>query len=98
MLSRRRLLIGSVFGGIVAGIGARTAAALSYETTPKVAADAFALACKPLNGSDHGALVAAAQATLKDEIARGVLKPGAVQVVVCPICGCRITVTADSSY
>ncbi len=98
MLSRRRLLIGSVFGGIVAGMAARTASALSFETTPKVAADAFALACKPLSGSDHGALVAAAQTTLKDEIAHGMLPAGAKQIVVCPICGCRITVTADSSY
>lgn len=96
MLSRRQLLIGSVFGGMAAGLGSR-AAAFSIETTPRFAANAFALACKPLGGSDHGSLVASAQATLKDEIARGVLPAGAREVVICPICGCRFIVTVASS-
>jgi hypothetical protein len=101
MLSRRQILIGSAFGGMAAGLGTRVAAAFSIETPPRFAAAAFALACKPLGsplgGGDHGALVASAQATLKTEIARGVLAANAQQVVVCPICGCRFIVTADSS-
>jgi hypothetical protein len=97
MLSRRQLLIGSVFGGMAAGLGLRAAQAFSIETTPRFAANAFALACKPLGGSDHGALVSSAQATLKDEIARGALPASAREVVICPICGCRFIVTADSA-
>lgn len=101
MLTRRQILIASVCGGMVAGLASRTAAAFSIETAPKVASDAFALACKPfsgpMGGRDHGALVASAQATLKSEIARGVLAANAQEVVVCPICGCRFIVTADST-
>jgi hypothetical protein len=101
MLTRRQILIGSVFGGMGASLAWHRAAAFSIETTPKVAIDAFALACKPfsgpMGGGDHGALVASAQATLKTEIARGVLAANAQEVVVCPICGCRFIVTADST-
>jgi hypothetical protein len=97
MLSRRQILLASVFASASAAIGSRTAAAFSIETTPRIAADAFALACKPLGGSDHGALVSTAQATLKDEIKRGMVPAGAQEIVVCPICGCRFIVTADSS-
>jgi hypothetical protein len=97
MLLRRQMLLGSAFAGVGAAIGARAAAAFSIETTPRVAADAFALACKPLGGSDHGALVASAQASLKEEIKRGMLPASAQEIVVCPICGCRFIVTADSS-
>ena len=92
------MLLGSVFAGAGAVIGVRAAAAISIETTPRFAADAFALACKPLGGSDHGALVASAQASLKDEIKRGVVPASAREIVVCPICGCRFIVTADASY
>jgi hypothetical protein len=100
MLTRRQLLIGSVLGGMGAGLLARGASAFSVETMPRVAANAFALGCKPLNigGSDHGQLVAATQAGLKAEIARGVAPADAQQVIICPICGCRIIVTADASY
>lgn len=97
MLSRRQMLLGSPFAGAGAAIGTRSAAAISIETTPRFAAEAFALACKPLSASDHGALVASAQASLKDEIKRGLLPASAQEIVVCPICGCRFIVTADSS-
>lgn len=97
MLTRRQLLVSTVVGGFGTVLAARAASALSIETTPRFAADAFAFACKPLGGSDHGSLVASAQATLKAEIARGVLPAGARQIVICPICGCRFIVTADSS-
>ena len=73
MLSRRQILLASVFASAGAAIAARTAAAFSIETTPRFAVDAFALACKPLGGSDHSALVSSAQATLKDEIKRGIV-------------------------
>jgi len=101
MVSRRHLLLASIAGTLVGGFAARAASAFSIETAPKIATDAFALACKPfggpMGGGDHGALVTSAQATLKTEIARGVLAANAQEVVVCPICGCRVIVTADST-
>jgi hypothetical protein len=45
---------------------------------------------------DHGGLIAGAQAALKQEIARGTAKAGTVEMVTCPICGCRFSVTADA--
>ena len=97
MLTRRHLLVSTVVGGFGTILAASAASAFSIETAPRFAVNAFALACKPLGGSDHGSLVASAQATLKDEIARGVLPTNAREIVVCPICGCRFIVTADSS-
>ena len=97
MLTRRQLLASTVVGGFGTILAASVASAFSIETTPRIAAAAFALACKPLGGSDHGALVSSAQATLKTEITRGVLAANAQEVVVCPICGCRFIVTADST-
>jgi hypothetical protein len=98
MLTRRQLLVSTVLGGIGTSLAASVASAFSIETTPKVAANAFALACKPLGGSDHSDLAAQAQTELRAEIARGTLPANAEQIVICPICGCRIIVTADASY
>ena len=67
-------------------------------TTP--VKSAFALACKTpaASGGDHAAMIADAQSLLKKEIASGTAKADTVEVVVCPICGCRFTVTADASF
>jgi hypothetical protein len=99
MLTRRRLLSGVALGGLAAVVG-RSAAAFTIEPMPKPVAGAFALACKPLAGSggDHNQLIADAQALLRREISGGVLPATAQQVVVCPICGCRFTVTASAAY
>ena len=102
MLTRRGLLSG-VAGGIVLGSGAaafvaRSAAAFTLEPMPKPVAGAFALGCKPLAGGDHSQLIADAQAQLRQEISGGALPANAQQIVVCPICGCRFTVTVASAY
>jgi hypothetical protein len=97
MLTRRGLLSGVAFGGAAAFV-ARSAAAFTLEPMPKPVAGAFALACKQLAGGDHSQLIADAQAQLRQEISGGVLPANAQQIVVCPICGCRFTVTADSSF
>ena len=105
MLNRRQLMTGAAFGSAAVAIGtvvgARAAAAFTIEPMSAPVKSAFALACKPfggpMGGGDHGALVTSAQATLKTEIARGVLAANAQEVVVCPICGCRFIVTADST-
>ena len=61
---------------------------------------AYALACKPASagGSDHSQLIADVQAVLKGKVASGALPADTRQIIVCPICGCRITVTTDASY
>jgi hypothetical protein len=100
MLTRRRLLTSAALGGIAAGLGARAALAFSIEPMSKPVQAVFALACKPAmaSGGDHGALIAAVQSSLKGKIAEGAAPANVQQVVVCPICGCRIIVTADASY
>jgi hypothetical protein len=100
MLTRRELLTGAALGGVAAGLGGRAAMAFSVEPMSKPIAAAFALACKPAaaGGTDHSQLIAAVQAILKGKIVRGAAPATVEQVVVCPICGCRIIVTADASY
>jgi hypothetical protein len=99
MLTRRGLLSGVALGG-VAAIAGRSAAAFTLEPMPKPVASAFALACRPLTGpgGDHSGLISDAQALLRKEISGGVLPATARQTVVCPICGCRFTVTASAAY
>ncbi len=100
MLTRRKLMTGAALGGVAAALGARTAGALTREPMPAGVKAAYALACKvpAAGGGDHAALIAEAQAALKREIADGAAKADSVEVVVCPICGCRFTVTADSAF
>lgn len=100
MLTRRELLTGVALGGVAAGLGARSALAFSVEPMTKPVAAAFALRCMPATagGGDHAQLVAAVQAILKRKITGGAALADVEQVVVCPICGCRIIVTADASY
>jgi hypothetical protein len=104
MLNRRQLMTGAAFGGAAAAIGVaalpRRAAAFSIEPMTAPVKSAFALACKTpaAAGGDHLAMIADAQSVLKQEIATGAAKADTVEVVVCPICGCRFTVTADASF
>ncbi len=104
MLNRRQLMTGAAFGGAAAVIGVaalpRSAAAFTIEPMTAPVKSAFALACKTpaAAGGDHVAMIADAQSLLKQEIASGAAKADAVEVVVCPICGCRFTVTADASF
>jgi hypothetical protein len=103
MLNRRQLLTGTAFGGVGAVLGLavpRTAGAFTLQPMSDPVKAAYALACKTpaAAGGDHAALIAGAQAALKQEIAAGAAKSDAVEVVYCPICGCRFTVTADSSF
>ena len=100
MLNRRQLMLGAALGALGAAQGARRALALTSEPMPAPVAAAYALACKSpaAAGGDHAALIAGAQASLKQEIASGTAQTGTVEMVVCPICGCRFTVTADAVY
>jgi hypothetical protein len=69
----------------------RSAAAFTIEPMTAPVKSAFALACKTpaASGGDHVAMIADAQSLLKQEIASGAAKADTVEVVVCPICGCR---------
>ena len=100
MLTRRELFTGAALAGLAAGVGGRAAMAFSIEPMSKPVAAAFALACKPAaaGGGDHAQLIAAVQAILKGKIGSGAAPANVEEVVVCPICGCRIIVTADASY
>jgi len=97
MLTRRKLLSGIALGGLATGLAARPAAALTTEPMPKHLADVMALACTPGNSPEHAELVADAQLILRRDIAAGLLPANTKQIVVCPICGCSFTVTADAS-
>jgi hypothetical protein len=99
MLNRRQLMTGAAVGGATV-VGARAAAAFTIEPMTAPVKSAFALACKTpaASSGDHVAMIADAQSLLKKEIARGTAKADTVEVVVCPICGCRFTVSADASF
>jgi len=98
MLTRRALLSGAALAGLGAFAGARSAGAFTIEPMPGPVKSIYALACKSPSLGDHALLIADAQSALKREIASGAAKPDAVEVVVCPICGCRFTVSADASF
>ncbi len=97
MLTRRKLLSGIALGGLTAGLAARPAAAFTTEPMPKHLANVMALACTPGNSPEHAALVDEARLILRRDIAAGLLPANTRQTVVCPICGCSFTVTADAS-
>jgi hypothetical protein len=60
-------------------------------------AKVMALACRPNSVADHVALIADAQAVLRREIAQGLFPADTRQIVACPICACKFTITANSS-
>ncbi len=97
MVTRRKLLSGIALGALATGLGVRPTGALTVEAMPNPVAKIMALACRPNSVADHAALIGGTQAALRREIVAGSLPANARQIVVCPICGCKFTVTADSS-
>ena len=96
MLTRRDLLNGAVAGSAALVAGAATAQAFSVvQMTPDVAAS-YALGCGSAGGHDQ--IMKSARLALDGEIARGQKPIGAQEIVVCPICGCKMVVAADSSF
>ena len=98
MLSRREWLSTCLAGSAALVGGATAANAFSYETMPADVANALALhqlACGGTNAG-HDALMAKARASLDSAIAQGLKPAGAQEIVVCPICGCRMVVSAAS--
>jgi hypothetical protein len=96
MLTRRALLNTALAGSAAFIGGAGAARAFSVEPMPADVAAAYALRCGG-NVGGHDALMRDARAVLDGEIARGQRPLGAQEIVVCPICGCRMVVSAGSS-
>ena len=63
---------------------------------PAPLAAEYQAGCTGTNVSGHNDLIAQARALLKGEIASGVKPVGAEEIVTCPICGCRMVVTASN--
>ncbi|HVZ02485.1 MAG TPA: hypothetical protein VHA35_23470 [Dongiaceae bacterium] len=97
MLTRRELLSTVLAGSAAFVAGAGGARAFSIEPMPADVAAAYALRCGG-NLAGHDALMRSARTTLDGEIAKGLKPAGAQEIVVCPICGCKMVVSADSSF
>lgn len=109
MLTRRHLLSGIALGGLMAPLSLRSAFALSAEPMPKPLSDLAALRCTAkvdtVNLSsalpataDHADLLSQMRDKLRQKIAAGADPATAQEVAVCPLCGCPLTVTAQSSF
>ena len=98
MLTRRQLLSTAIAGSAAFMAGASAAQAFTEQAMPPAIAAQYALGCSAASSStgNHGDLIAKARAFLKGEIASGVKPVGAEQVVTCPLCGCRMVVTASN--
>jgi hypothetical protein len=62
---------------------------------PAVAAE-YALGCSAAGTSGHDQLMQKARAVLQGEIASGLKPASAEEIVACPLCGCRLVVTASN--
>jgi len=109
MLTRRQLMSGIALGGLMAPVGLKSAVALTMEPMPKPLSDLAALRCTanidnvsltttaPM-AADHKDLLAKMQDLLRQKIAAGADPATAQEVAICPLCGCPLTVTAQSSF
>jgi len=94
MLTRRELLSTTLAGSAAFVVGAGTAQAFTEQAMPPDVAAAYALGCG--NAAGHDQLIQTARAALQGEIASGARPAGAEEIVACPICGCRMVVTASN--
>jgi hypothetical protein len=94
MVTRRQLLSTAISGSAAFVAGAGVAHALSEQPMPPDVASAYALRCGGDN-SGHNELIQAMRAMLKSEVAQGIKPADAQEVVVCPLCSCRMVVAAD---
>jgi hypothetical protein len=94
MLTRRQLLGTAIAGSAAFAAGAGTAQAFTFQPMPPDVAADYARGCGNVAGHDQ--LMQSARATLQGEISSGLKPAGAEEIVTCPICGCRIAVTAGN--
>jgi anaerobic selenocysteine-containing dehydrogenase len=96
MLTRRDLLNGTLAGSAALVAGAAAAQAFSVVPMPLDVKAAYALRCGG-NIGGHDELMKTARLALDGAISSGQKPVGAQEIVVCPICGCKMVVSADSS-
>jgi hypothetical protein len=99
-MTRRQLLSTAIAGSAAFMAGAAAvripgAQAFTEQPMPPAVAAEYLAGCSA-NPSGHSDLVAKARAFLQGEIANGVKPAGAEEIVTCPICGCRMVVTASN--
>lgn len=94
MLTRRELLGTAIAGSAAFVAGASAAQAFTEQPMPPAVAADYAAGCGGVAGHDQ--LMQSARALLKGEIAKGVKLATAEEIVTCPICGCRMVVTASN--
>jgi len=97
MLTRRKLLGTAMAGSASFVAGSSIAQALTEQPMPPAVAADYLAGCSaaPSDGG-HQDLLRQARALLKGEIASGAKPAGAEAFVACPVCGCRLVVTADN--
>jgi len=98
MLTRRQLLSTAIVGSAAFVAGASAAEAFTQQPMPPAVAAEYALGCSTGGGSagGHDQLMQTARSALQGEIANGIKPAGAEEIVTCPICGCRMVVTASN--
>jgi hypothetical protein len=101
MLTRRELLSTAIAGSAAFVAGAAMiripgAQAFTEQQMPPAVAAEYLAGCTSGNVAGHSGLIAQARALLKGEIASGTKPAGAEEIVTCPICGCRMVVTASN--
>jgi hypothetical protein len=94
MLTRRQLLSTVISGSAAFIAGASAAQAFSEQPMPPAVAAEYALGCSTI--ANHDQLVQTARSSLLDKITRGLMPANAEEIVTCPICGCRMVVTASN--
>jgi hypothetical protein len=95
MLTRRELLSSAIAGSAAFVAGASAAQAWTEGAMPPAVAADYAKGCGG-TVSGHSQLIATARTTLLGEIASGLKSANAEEIVVCPLCGCRMVVTASN--
>ena len=95
MLTRRELLSTAIAGSAAFVAGASAAQAFTEQPMPPAVAAEYALGCGG-GDSGHDQLMQTARTALQGEIKSGLKPAGAEEIVSCPICGCRLVVTAGN--
>jgi hypothetical protein len=96
MMTRRQLLGTAIAGSAAFMGGASAAQALTEQPMPPAVAADYLAGCTATNVAGHSDLISKTLAVLKGEIASGAKPAGAEEIVTCPICGCRLVVTASN--
>jgi hypothetical protein len=96
MLTRRELLSTAIAGSAAFVAGTSVAQAFSEQPMPPAIAAQYALGCGNGSAAGHSQLLQAARTLLLGEIAGGTKPVNAEAIVTCPICGCRMVVTASN--